>query len=113
VPDEGWRSPAPGPASGWAAPGWSAAGRTRPAAVAGLSSTPSPGRLPADGTWASPAAGELVALALLGLGVATLVFVFLGSPAVAGLEPTVAVGGLASIVVALIVRGLTSRRSPG
>jgi hypothetical protein len=67
----------------------------------------------ADGHWASSSAGELVALGLLGLGVATLVFVLLGSPVIAGLEPTVAAGGLASIVVALIVRGLASRHSPG
>jgi len=76
-------------------------------------STTSPGRLAADGSWASRAAGELVALALLALGVATLVSVILGSPAIVGLEPTVTVGGLASIVIALIVRGLSSRRSPG
>ena len=113
VPDEGWRSPAPGPAVGWTAPGWSASGRAGSVEVPDPGSTTSPGRLAADGSWASRAAGELVALALLALGVATLVSVILGSPAIVGLEPTVTVGGLASIVIALIVRGLSSRRSPG
>jgi curved DNA-binding protein CbpA len=114
MPGEGWPSPAAGRASGWAGPGWSAAGgRARSGATGGLGSSPSPGRYVADRNWASGSAGELVALGLLGLGVATLVFVLLGSPVIAGLEPTVAAGGLASIVVALIVRGLASRHSPG
>jgi curved DNA-binding protein CbpA len=113
TPDDGWPSPAARPASGWTGQGWSAAGRTQSGATAGLGSSPSPGHFVADGNLASSSAGELVALGLLGLGVATLVFVLLGSPVIAGLEPTVAAGGLASIVVALIVRGLASRHSPG
>ncbi|HYU49556.1 MAG TPA: hypothetical protein VEO91_06455 [Candidatus Limnocylindria bacterium] len=74
--------------------------------------SPSHDRLAADGGWASTSPADLVALGLLGIGVATLVFVLVGSPAIAGLQWTVAAGGLASIVVAAIVRGLASRRSP-
>jgi hypothetical protein len=118
MPDEDWGPPGPGPAGGWAtagwtAAGWTAAGRARRRADSRLGSTSSSTRLAAEGDWASPSAGDLVSLALLALGVATLVFVLLGSPAIVGLEPTVAIGGLSSIVIALIVRGLVSRHSPG
>jgi curved DNA-binding protein CbpA len=118
VPHEEWGPPRPGPAggstaAGWAGAGWTAAGRARRRADSRLGSTPLSTRLAAEGGWASPSAGDLVSLALFALGVATLVFVLLGSPAVIGLEPTVAIGGLSSIVVALIVRGLASRHSPG
>ena len=78
-----------------------------------LGSTPASGRFGAEIGPASASAGELVALGLLALGIATLVFVVMGSPAIIGLEPTVAAGGLVSIVVAIVVRGLASRHAPG
>jgi curved DNA-binding protein CbpA len=116
LPDDAWQSTAAGtaaePAAGWTSPRWSAGGSMRGAAGE-LGSTPVSGRFGADTGPASASAGELVALGLLALGIATLVFVVMGSPAIAGLEPTVAAGGLVSIVVAVVVRGLASRHSPG
>ena len=104
--EPGWTEP------GWTGPGWTGPGRARPGAASGMGPSPSHDRLAADGGWASTSPADLVALGLLGIGVATLVFVLVGSPAIAGLQWTVAAGGLASIVVAAIVRGLASRRSP-
>jgi curved DNA-binding protein CbpA len=101
------------PAAGWTSPRWSAPGSSMHSAADELGSTPASGRFGADVGPASASAGELVALGLLALGIATLVFVVLGNPVIAGLEPTVAAGGLASIVVAVVVRGLASRHSPG
>jgi len=116
----GWTGPGSS-RSGSTAPGWSAsassrgraqAGRMDSAATDGFASRRYPGGLAADSGLAPMSAADLVALGLFGLGVATLVVVLLGSPAISGLQSTVAAGGLASIVVAAIVRGLASRRSP-
>jgi curved DNA-binding protein CbpA len=108
--EPGWSEP------GWSEPGWAAPGRARPGAASGLGPTPSHGGLAADGRWASTSAAELVSMGLLGLGIATLVFAvlgfaILGGPVVDGLEPTVAAGGIASIVLGAIVRNLASRPS--
>jgi curved DNA-binding protein CbpA len=117
LPDDAWRSTAAGtaaePAAGWASPRWSTLGSSMRGAADEPASTAVSGPFGADIGPASASAGELVALGLLALGIATLVFVVLGSPAIAGLEPTVAAGGLASILVAVVVRGLASRHSPG
>jgi hypothetical protein len=55
-------------------------------------------------------------MGLLGLGISTLVFAvlgfaILGGPVVYRLEPIVAAGGIASIVLGAIVRSLASRHS--
>jgi curved DNA-binding protein CbpA len=100
--------------AGWMPPGQPQPGdRSQPRAATRVGTTSSPSGLAADTVMASTPAADLVALGLLALGVATLALVFLGGPLIAGLESTVAAGGLASIVVAVILRGLASRHSPG
>jgi curved DNA-binding protein CbpA len=132
APPDDWSSTTPGPDAGWTAPGWSpgwtepgwtepgwtepgpaAPGRARPRGASGLGPAPSRGGLASDSGMAPTSAAELVAMGLLGLGIATLSYAILGSPVIAGLEPTVAAGGLASIVVGVILRSLASRRAAG
>ena len=67
-----------------------------------------------DGLRAEPPAtrstADLVAIGLAGVGSSTLALLLLGGPAVGASGPVVALGGIATIVAALVVRGVASAR---
>jgi curved DNA-binding protein CbpA len=61
-------------------------------------------------TGASRSTADLVSIGLAGVGSSTLALLLIGGPAVGASGPVVALGGIATIVAALVVRGVAGGR---